>query len=477
MFATPRARLAVICLLLTTVTVCDRKHDSEDFLPTAPGVQKALQITSPPANTPLQADGISTLKFEVQISPDANVSRKVRFHTTLGGWLEPEGSSGAALKGVAQQAKPQVDRDADNTGKASAILQSEAKEGIALVTISVIDKDEKPLVTVSREVPFTRVTGAIELTATPADPVLADGVAKVTLEARISASSPPSWNKVIFETTRGAFNNLPETEPPTPVTVPADPSRIARVDLRSSKSGTATVTAKIEGFEQASVTRLVLFDATETNISIDPQSLEFGQVPVNSESDMVLLISNTGSGPLKVDPIGAPANAMFTVQNVPATGFTVSPGGTRPVTVRFKPTEPGEQNSVLFIASDDPQDRLLAVELSGEGVKPGPNISVDPPSVDFGEVKMGEKLDKVLTIRNTGDADLKVFKLENPTNDRFTVVAPTEEFTLVPGGTRPVTLRFEPDAVQSESGLLNITSEDPQDPVVVVELTGAGVAP
>lgn len=253
MVAIRRVCLAGVCLFLVGVGGCNRKVDTGDFLPSAPAAQGAVTISVAQATVP--ADGASTVRVTAQISPDADPDKRtVRFHTSLGTWVEPGSTTD---KGV------EFDRQADAQGKAEAFLKSALEPGVALVTISVIttaaDDSDVVLATVSGEVEFTQVEDALTLEVTSNGEAVADGVTPVVLEAMISAKSPPSWNKVEFTTDFGAFLGA-ATATPQSKTVETDDSRVARVQLTSLNVGTATVTAKIMGFDYA-VTELVDFSA------------------------------------------------------------------------------------------------------------------------------------------------------------------------------------------------------------------------
>lgn len=479
MFANRKARLAVVCLVLTAVTACSRRHDSNDFLPSSPEFQKALSIVLASLSVP--ADGDSTVRVEAQISPDADADKRtVRFETTLGSWVDPVGDAGGdnGDNGGNQAAGTrQVERQADLEGKAAAFLRSATEAGVAVVTVSVLDGDGNALATVTGEVSFVEVSGALVLQL-DATETFADGESVINLEAQISADSPSSWKTVTFETTFGSLDGreVDDATGKSPaVDIPTDGNRIARARLTSKKEGTASVKATIKEFPEASAAQSVVFVAAQQpEISTEPDSLNFGQVAVGSSADLQLAIGNHGPVPLTVtDWVPEPSSAGFSVPLAPPRPATIPTLGSIQITVRFSPGSAGTKTASLNIKSDDPERGELKITLAGEGVTAEPNIGVAPTSLDFGDVAVaGETKDLVVTVSNTGLADLSVTDISS-SNPVFTVESSTS-FTVVPGGSRPVTVRFDPDMMQPESGVLTIESNDPQTPETAVGLEGAG---
>ena len=494
MSASRNARLAVVCILLTTITTCSRRHDTQDFLPSAPSTQNALQITNQ-GDISLPADGASTVKIEAQISPDANLTRTVRFHTTLGGWLETAATSGAALKaghlaaslgGERQADLPQtVDKEADTSGRAAAFLQSTTTEGTAVVTVSVITKDAAGNVTdtfasVTREVSFVQVSDAIELRV-DAEQTFADGVSEITLEAEISADSPVSWNRVIFETTLGSLDSLgtDENEQPLETTVPTDGDRIARARLTSTEPGTASVKATVAEFPEASVSRFVTFAGQNPDaIQISTSASE---IPADGTSQLSVIAT--------VDPTLSPREVTFNTSAGEFTSGAITSGNTRETKA---PTD-GNNQAIVQLRSDstvNPSVQLTAtITLGGSNQQSDSTIvafvevatseiSVAPEGLDFGQVTVGTSSDLALALGNHGEAVLQVTALTFiPADEGFSLhLPPSLPAEIQPNSPLGLTVRYEPDAVESNSAVLQITSNDPTRGTLSVSVVGAGVA-
>ena len=102
-----------------------------------------------------------------------------------------------------------------------------------------------------------------------------------------------------------------------------------------------------------------------------------------------------------------------------------------------------------------------------------PEITVTPPSLDFGNVSMGKAPKKTITVRNDGDLDLTLGSIENP-EDPFHRNGGTckNRQVLAPGGRCTVVAQFTPVADGLFASSLAIASDDPDEPDVIVNLTG-----
>ncbi len=121
---------------------------------------------------------------------------------------------------------------------------------------------------------------------------------------------------------------------------------------------------------------------------------------------------------------------------------------------------------------------ISAIEVIGGGPAEPPtpeaDISLSATSLDFDQLLLGETSDLVVTVSNDGELDLTVSDM-TIANGVFTIESPAAPFTLSTGQSQDVTVRFSPTAIGEETGSLDITSDDPNDGLVSVALTGEGV--
>ncbi len=106
-----------------------------------------------------------------------------------------------------------------------------------------------------------------------------------------------------------------------------------------------------------------------------------------------------------------------------------------------------------------------------------PVIAVTPATGDFGDVIADSgSVTNSFTVRNVGNQNLAVAgaTIVGPDAADFGIVAGGGAVTIAPGGSEAVDVDFAPLTAGPKSATLRITSDDPDDPVVDVPLSGTG---
>jgi hypothetical protein len=105
-----------------------------------------------------------------------------------------------------------------------------------------------------------------------------------------------------------------------------------------------------------------------------------------------------------------------------------------------------------------------------------PDISAIPTALDFGSVTIGGWQEGTVSIKNDGAAPLSVSatNLMGANAGEFTIPSGGGAFSLAAGATRNITLRLTPTTPGNKIAALNITSNDPDENPLVVNLTGIG---
>lgn len=153
------------------------------------------------------------------------------------------------------------------------------------------------------------------------------------------------------------------------------------------------------------------------DISVSPPSVVFGAVDLNSESDVVIVaIENIGNAPLNVESIDfglAPGrtNQQFSLHELPdAWPLVIGGGEVVQIGVSYHPDEDGNHATSIAIRSDDPEERLVTVPVSGRVRKPC--ISVTPEALDFGRIAADQESARVqLQVVNCGDLPLNLSEI------------------------------------------------------------------
>ncbi len=119
------------------------------------------------------------------------------------------------------------------------------------------------------------------------------------------------------------------------------------------------------------------------------------------------------------------------------------------------------------------QDYLYKVDLQGGGT---PAINIPVPSHDFGTISIGDSATWLMTVQNTGTADLNITALTfSPPDD---LSSPTGFPVIIPpGGSDQLSVVYAPDDFNPLDATATVVSNDPIHPNVEIILTGHGVYP
>jgi hypothetical protein len=216
--------------------------------------------------------------------------------------------------------------------------------------------------------------------------------------------------------------------------------------------------------------------APTPRLALSPASLDLGGVTVGASASQPTQVTNGGTAPLAVSAISRCAGTSTEFTWSPGGPFTVAAGGSTTLTVTYAPTGAGVDTGCLALASNDPNNPVSQLAVSGTGLAPSaPRIAVTPLALGFGSVTVGLSANRTTTVSNSGTATLTAsVALGAGTSAEFTV-APAS-FTVAPGASQVVTVTYAPSAVGADTGSLVVTGNDPATPTVTVTVTGSGVA-
>jgi Abnormal spindle-like microcephaly-assoc'd, ASPM-SPD-2-Hydin/Protein of unknown function (DUF1573) len=210
------------------------------------------------------------------------------------------------------------------------------------------------------------------------------------------------------------------------------------------------------------------------SISITPTTVNFGTVNVGATASQSMLIANNGTADLAISQVST-VGSGFSLSNL-SSSTTVPAGQSATFTATFKPASAGSAAGSISIASNAPESPMT-ISLSGVGESTNqgtPYISVNPSSVNFGNVIVGNTDSQILTVSNSGTANLTVSSL-TPSGSGFSVYGLSFPFTLSPGQNATFTAAFGPASPGGQSGSVSIANNTTGSPLVV-GLSGTGVA-
>lgn len=116
----------------------------------------------------------------------------------------------------------------------------------------------------------------------------------------------------------------------------------------------------------------------EPNIDISPLTYDFGNVEIGTSQTMTISISNTGTADLTIDNIALrPNNDDYSITSAPMLPIKIEPEASIEIEVTFAPSYEDYSSAILEITSDDPDESLAEINLSGIGEVITKHVFVD----------------------------------------------------------------------------------------------------
>jgi hypothetical protein len=214
---------------------------------------------------------------------------------------------------------------------------------------------------------------------------------------------------------------------------------------------------------------------------------------------LVLQIHNAyGAAMLSVN-IGA-LNSPFAVYSPGS--YKVAPGAALQIPVSFIPTQAGAASAQLQLTTNDPNHPNVLVAMTGIGIlvptptatptaapmptrtatatatpfptpTPIASVSISPLALNFSTVSVGRISIQVVLIHNGYGGALLSINIAAP-NSPFAVYSPGT-VVIAQGGTLQLPVSIIPTQTGPASGQLQITTNDPKNPTVIIPLTGVGM--
>jgi len=213
-------------------------------------------------------------------------------------------------------------------------------------------------------------------------------------------------------------------------------------------------------------------------MSLSTQIIGFGALALQkSLAFEPLIITNDGLQTLNVTDLNLTNITGATVQldPPPTLPFSVGPGLTKLLVLRYHPETEGLFEAQLQIATDGSEpDANRTVLMTGFGAKSSP-LQVSPQgTIDFGRVKIGTSVKKKVTFTNGGEIPVVTNKYKPPVSGPISLSGELDEGSAIqPHQSVAVTLTFKPTALGSTSRTWYVTASDGAGPrVIVVKGTG-----
>jgi len=208
-------------------------------------------------------------------------------------------------------------------------------------------------------------------------------------------------------------------------------------------------------------------------INVPVTEHDYGTITIGDSSVWYAMIQNVGTDDLTIEQVAIPdAAPIFSWSAFPQ---TIGPGEFIEVDLIYKPQEQAALETTVTIHSTDPINPEVDIDLIGEGVSPGPAISVPVDYHDYGVRRQNAFSKWYLLVKNTGDASLIIDGIESD-SDHFIVdenFAFPYEVTVL--GSVEIGIWFHPEDGITYEGMLQVLSNDPNNSSYPVTLEGEGI--
>lgn len=235
-------------------------------------------------------------------------------------------------------------------------------------------------------------------------------------------------------------------------------------------------------FPNVSVTREINFLIPD--ISVSPRNINFGDVEVEWFVNVPITVTNTGNGGLRINDISLTTGSsdIKIRNNCPQ---MLIPQDSCIIEAIFSPTSEGLATGIVSINSNDPDEGLISINLSGNGtITLAPNIVIIGGNLLFWNVPLGTSSSQDIIIRNSGKADLYINNVYLSGASEFSIIsnncigAPIPPANPpYPEGTCTIRIIFTPTKTDPVYGNIYIESNDPDTPTFIGTLSGNGVIP
>jgi hypothetical protein len=150
------------------------------------------------------------------------------------------------------------------------------------------------------------------------------------------------------------------------------------------------------------------------DITVSPSTVVFGDTGVGQTATAEVVVRNDGGANLKLGTVGVP-KAPFGKTADTCSGKTLAPGKTCRLTYSFKPAAAGSASGNSKVPSNDPDENPFGIALKGKGIAAtGPDITVTPAALNFGQVAVGGSKTLQVTVRNDGAGTLSIMQVSSP---------------------------------------------------------------
>ena len=208
-------------------------------------------------------------------------------------------------------------------------------------------------------------------------------------------------------------------------------------------------------------------------IIITDSSHEFGNVAIGDSPIWNVNISNTGTADLIIS--GVEFNPSMDLTCDALFPVVVQVGSSVQLQITFTPTAFGPLDALATVFSNDPIHPNEQLTITGHGVYPEPTIDIAAVKHDFGQVRNGAHTRWFIDVTNQGELPL-VIDTVTSNNELFYIDLELElPISISTLESTQIGVWFNPQAVCSCAGQIDISCNDPNQNLALVLVLGSGL--
>ena len=218
-------------------------------------------------------------------------------------------------------------------------------------------------------------------------------------------------------------------------------------------------------------------------LALSPGRVIFGDWDIDDgpAPPMTLTLTNVGTLPLSfqgtgISIVGGSFPEDFGIVGTPD-AMPIAAGASREVDLTFDPSGIGFRFAILEIDTDDPSG-FAAPTLLVDGSGTDQEISLSSLSVEFADADIDSApISQLILIFNDGTGALSFtapLAIVGADAAAFSVAGDPASTSIAVGGSRFVELRFGPQRIRGNTAILEVRTDDTDEPLTAVVLSGEG---
>jgi MYXO-CTERM domain-containing protein len=221
--------------------------------------------------------------------------------------------------------------------------------------------------------------------------------------------------------------------------------------------------------------------ASAPAIALNPASLTFQTVVSGTSKTLAAQVQNTGTASLNVAGVSSCPGTPGSITWTPAGTFSVAAGANASLNVTFAPMVAGAlpAGACLAIASNDPAHPTVDLGITGTATSvAGPAIFLDPASLDFQTVGIGDSRTLTAQLHNVGSTALQVTSIAlcGGTPSVVSWSGAATPASVPPGASIALGVLYAPTSPGAlpAGSCIAIASNDPANATVQLRVSGTG---